>query len=174
MTSKTLRKKITLAIALTAAALLVASCGSDSTAGDAPTAAQQADSGAPSNESPADAGSTPQGSASGSVTVDGVTVTFTPDICITDGGLAFTGAGTTDDGVPAYVDSGDTNQLNVYLGTDDPFGEAEAAYEHAEVLADLAGLQIDGSQVTATPEMVRVDDGSYAPVGPAELHVTCD
>ncbi|MGC0272803.1 hypothetical protein ACO0LV_07370 [Pseudactinotalea sp. Z1739] len=112
--------------------------------------------------------------AEGVVSVDGYEVTFTPETCLTGDHIIVSGPGTDDTGAPAFVDSGDNNQLNVYIGTDDPFGEAEREYEHADVLGDLAGLHVEGSRITASPEMVRTDDGSYAAVGNAELQVTCD
>lgn len=110
----------------------------------------------------------------GTVTVDGITVTFTPSaVCIVQpDGSSFGGPGTTDSGELAYVDSGGHNQLAVYIGVDDPFEEPETLYDHADVMNDLAGLQVDGSTLTAQPDMINAD--TVTPVGTADLEVSCD
>ena len=192
-----MKKSTAAAFALTSA-LLLAGCGSgdddgaasdgaQSGAGDSvPVSAEDAD-GAEEGDADTvtteeeDADGTEEGdgassttAAEGVVSVDGYEVTFTPTTCLTGDHIIVSGPGTADTGSPAFVDSGDNNQLHVYIGTDDPFGEAEREYEHADVLGDLAGLHVEGSRITASPEMVRTDDGSYAAVGNAELQVTCD
>lgn len=120
----------------------------------------------------------------GTITVDGIIVTFTPEVCAfsPDDPREFTanGPGETDAGGPAFVDAVGPNQLVVYLD-EDPFDQTNDHYEFNPMatgggpLDELDDLTVDGTTVTAAPEMVRTDQDKtdFTPVGAATLELTC-
>lgn len=161
---------------LAATGLLITACSSTDDTGDDPgTAAPEAgDNNASEVDAPVDGETGSDGQ--GTVTIDGLTITFTPSLCLIGGGdVLFSGPGTTDTGEPAHVDSGDRTQLTVYMGVDDPFGDPDFLYENLGAGQDLDGLRIDGSTLTAQPEMHRVDADRtvFDEVGTADLEVSC-
>lgn len=144
----------------------------------ATTTTQDAASSGPENAESTGSGST------GTVTVDGITVTFTPRTCLLSPGstdLTITGPGKTDSGEPAYVAVSGPNQLTVYLDAD-PMNQQNDHYEFNPMatgggpMDELQGLEVSDGTVTAAPEMVRAnaDKTTFDPVGPAKLKVTCD
>lgn len=108
----------------------------------------------------------------GTATVDGVTYTFTPTLCLPDeaNGSSVTGAGSAEDGTDVYVDLAAGN-LSIYVGTDDPFS-ADPDYVASSVVGQGSlDETVDGSTVsieasfTAHESMEVIADGS--------VQVTC-
>lgn len=125
------------------------------------------------------------GAGTGQVEVDGVAATFTPEVCVfsPDDPTEFSinGPGTLEDGTPVFVDAVGPNQLVVYVGTDDAFGDAERIYEvnpmatGGDPMASLGGLEASEGAVQATPEFVVTDADrtAFDPVGDGSYAVTC-
>lgn len=139
--------------------------GSGGTAGeeDPETTASTADDSAGPDDAAGD---------DGSLTVGGVTYSFSPSLCLPDGtaGSSVSGSGSAEDGTAVYVDmAGGT--LSVYLGTDDPF-----AGDPDYVASSVAGQgelneTVDGSTVTA--EASFAEHGATDVVADGFLEVTC-
>lgn len=164
-----------------ASAALLTACSSGS---DAPAAEEDVAAGASSAAENGAAGS-PGGDATGVLTVAGGMYTFTPDWCLISsseaGEFIVSGPGFAADSTPVYVDAAGPNQLTVYVGTDDRFGQAEVIYEFNPLasgggpLDELGGLTIDGNTVYAEPVMVGTDANrtEFEPVGTAAFEATC-
>ncbi|MBF6618693.1 MAG: hypothetical protein ITG02_00495 [Patulibacter sp.] len=167
--------------------MAVTGCSEDSDPPADAAAPATAEGAAAPQESGSEAAETAESTGSGStgtVTVDGKTVTFTPKMCVHSPGSSefiVSGAGKTDSGEPAYVDASGPNQLTVYLDADpmspkNDFYEFNPAVSGGGAMDELQGLDVSGSTITAAPEMVRTDPGktTFDPVGTAKLEVTCD
>lgn len=108
------------------------------------------------------------GAGSGEVVVAGTTYTFTADTCVFSPDnveeFSINGAGEADDGTPAFVDAVGPNQLVVYVGTTDPFEQADTIYEVNPMLDGggptdpMGGLDAEDGSVTATPVFYEVDE----------------
>lgn len=108
------------------------------------------------------------GAGSGEVVVAGTTFTFSADTCVfsPDDAEQFSinGPGEADDGTPAFVDAVGPNQLVVYVGTTDPFEQADTIYEVNPMLDGggptdpMGGLEAEEGAVTATPVFYEVDE----------------
>lgn len=164
--------------AASAALLTACSSGSDTpavedAAADASSAAEKGDVG--------ESGAT----STGVLTVAGGMYTFTPEWCRISSSAAgefiVSGPGFAADSTPVYVDAAGPNQLTVYVGTDDRFGQAEVVYEFNPLasgggpLDELDGLTIDGNTVYAEPVMVGINANrtEFEPVGTAAFEATC-
>lgn len=162
---------LSMTVACTAAlALTLGACGGGDDAPDASPdpAGQETGLEAP-EESPAEAGALGgPGAGSGEVVVAGTTYAFTADTCVfsPDDAEQFSinGPGEAEDGTPAFVDAVGPNQLVVYVGTTDPFEDADTIYEVNPMLEGggptdpMAGLEAEGGSVTATPVFYEVDE----------------
>jgi hypothetical protein len=108
------------------------------------------------------------GAGSGEVVVADTTYTFTADTCVftPDNAEEFSinGPGEAEDGTPVFVDAVGPNQLVVYVGTTDPFEQADTIYEVNPMLDGggatdpMAGLEAEDGAVTATPIFYEVDE----------------
>jgi hypothetical protein len=182
------RTTLQLLAVLAAAAAILSACGDDDD-----TAADIADQSAPAGDDDTDVGidegdddaaPAPSGGGSGTVTVDGLTFTFTADeSCVFSPDdpeeFSIVGVGSDPDGDPVHVAAIGPNQLVILLGTDSGLAEAPS-YEYNPGYTDgdfdrLPGLEVDGSTVRATPEMVRFDAAGdeFELVGAAEFEATC-
>ncbi|GHJ59520.1 hypothetical protein NOK12_20380 [Nocardioides sp. OK12] len=172
-------------------ALTLGACGGGE---DEPTASTTADA---DLDTGADTGSEDDGGdaggddtqasdgGTGQVVVAGTTYSFTPTTCVFSPGdaqeFSINGPGEAEDGTPVFVDAVGPNQLVVYVGTAEAFGEADTIYEVNPMLGGggptepMAGLEAGDGSVSATPGFYRVDESrtEFEDVGQGELEVSC-
>lgn len=175
-------------VLLAAAAAVLAACGDDddgatSTTDPAGAGEDAAEEQAAAPAEDAGAGSD-AGGGDGTVTVDGVTFTFDPsEICVFSPDnpeeFSMVGPGTDPDGEPVHVAAIGPNQLVVQLGGDSgmatgPRYEYNAGYTGGDAMR-LPGLEVDGTTVRATPEMVRLEESGndHELVGSATFEASC-